>query len=115
MAGTSGMPGNFQQQDSAAAQQKANEQELMKQSILSQVLDQDALARLSNLAAVKPDKARGVEAMIIQMARTGQIGGKLDDEGFKKILNQVSAASQKVTTVKFDRRRCALDSDDDDY
>lgn len=34
-----------------------------------QILDQQALARLSNLAAVKPEKARSVEGMIIQMAR----------------------------------------------
>lgn len=34
-----------------------------------QVLDQQALARLSNLEAVKPEKARQVQGMIIQMAR----------------------------------------------
>ncbi|CAD5210659.1 unnamed protein product [Bursaphelenchus xylophilus] len=115
MAENSGLPPNFQQQDPAAAKQKAAEQELMKNSILKQVLDQNAFARLSNLAAVKPDKAKGVESMIIQMARTGQISGKLDDEGFRSILDKVAAATQKVTKVNFDRRRCALDSDDEDY
>jgi DNA-binding TFAR19-related protein (PDSD5 family) len=33
------------------------------------VLDQNALARLSNIAAAKPEKARMLENTIIQMAR----------------------------------------------
>ncbi|TWW68127.1 Diphosphomevalonate decarboxylase [Takifugu flavidus] len=55
---------------------KQREQE-MRNSILAQVLDQSARARLNNLALVKPEKAKAVENYLIQMARLGQLGGKL--------------------------------------
>jgi programmed cell death protein 5 len=48
---------------------------------------------------VKPEKAAAVEALIVRMARSGQLGGKLTDDGLKKLLDQV-AGQQKTTTVK---------------
>ncbi|XP_053522557.1 programmed cell death protein 5 isoform X3 [Artibeus jamaicensis] len=60
-----------------AAQQEAKHREAeMRNSILAQVLDQSARARLSNLALVKPEKTKGVENYLIQMARYGQLSGK---------------------------------------
>ncbi len=35
---------------------------------------------MSSIAVVKPDKAQMVEAMLIRMAQTGQIQGKVDQE-----------------------------------
>ncbi|NXH95656.1 PDCD5 protein, partial [Pachycephala philippinensis] len=49
----------------------------IRNTILAQVLDQAARARLSNLALVKPDKAKAVENYLIQMARFGQLAGKV--------------------------------------
>lgn len=73
------------------------------------------MARLSTLRAAKPERAQQVEAMLINMARTGRLGGKLNDEQFRGLLNQVTDAQpKKTTTVKFDRRRAALDSDEDE-
>ena len=43
----------------------------MRNDILAQVLDQSALARLSNLALVKPVRVKAVENYLIQMARYG--------------------------------------------
>ncbi|XP_014317474.1 programmed cell death protein 5 isoform X3 [Myotis lucifugus] len=61
-----------------AAQQEAKHREAeMRNSILAQVLDQSARARLSNLALVKPEKTKGVENYLIQMARYGQLNGKV--------------------------------------
>jgi len=88
-------------------------QEDMKNNILVQVLDQQARARLNMIALTKPEKARMVESMLIQMAQMGQIQGKLGEEQLKSLLEQVSEKTQKTTTVKFDRRRAALDSDED--
>ncbi|VDD90067.1 unnamed protein product [Enterobius vermicularis] len=82
------------------ARQAAEQQEMAKNSILSQVLDQSAMARLSNLAAAKPEKAKMVENTIIQMARLGQIAGKLTDEGLKQILDRMAGQTQRTTTVK---------------
>uniref|UniRef100_A0A1A8FN24 Programmed cell death protein 5 n=1 Tax=Nothobranchius korthausae TaxID=1143690 RepID=A0A1A8FN24_9TELE len=85
----------------------------MRNSILAQVLDQSARARLSNLALVKPDKAKAVENYLIQMARFGQLGGKISESGLIEILEKVSQQTEKKTTVKFNRRR-VMDSDDEE-
>ena len=60
----------------------------------------------------KPEKGAQVENAIIQMAQSGQLGGKLSDEELVGLLERFSGASQK-SSVKFDRRRNALDSDED--
>merc|ERR1712002_572388 len=97
-------------------QQKAKERQEqvmdMKNSILSQVLSQEARARLNTLMLAKPEKGAQVEAAIIQMAQTGQLGGKLSEEELIGLLERF-AGSTKKSTVKFDRRRNALDSDED--
>ncbi|TMW40087.1 hypothetical protein DOY81_014833 [Sarcophaga bullata] len=104
----------------AAEKQKAQEeqmrqQEEMKHSILSQVLDQQARARLNTLKISKPEKAAMFENMVIRMAQTGQLRGKLDDAQFVNILESVNAQMpERKSTVKYDRRRAAIDSDDDD-
>lgn len=53
--------------------------------------------------------------MIIQMAQQGRLGGKLDDAQLVQLLESISQQMPRSgSTVKFDRRRAALDSDDDD-
>ncbi|KAM9860461.1 programmed cell death protein 5 [Aulostomus maculatus] len=103
-----GDPSNNQQGEEA----KKRETE-MRNSMLAQVLDQSARARLSNLALVKPEKANAVENYLIQMARFGTLGGKISESGLIEILEKVSQQTEKKTTVTFNRRR-VLDSDDED-
>ncbi|GMR54056.1 hypothetical protein PMAYCL1PPCAC_24251 [Pristionchus mayeri] len=112
MEGMGSAPGNGGAQQEQA-RQATEKQETAKNSMLSQILEQDAMVRLNNLAAAKPEKAKMAEAAIINMARRGQIAGKLSDEGLKQILNRVSDQTQAKTTVHFDRRRNAIDSDSD--
>uniref|UniRef100_A0A182J372 Uncharacterized protein n=1 Tax=Anopheles atroparvus TaxID=41427 RepID=A0A182J372_ANOAO len=101
--------------DQQKVQEQRQAQEDMKNSMLSQLLDQDARARLNTLKLSKPDKAQMVEGMIIRMAQMGQIGGKLDDASLVKLLESLNQQMPRSnSTVKFDRRRAALDSDDDD-
>ena len=59
------------------AQQAAKQQE-MTNNMLGQILDQSARARLNNVAMVNPTKAQKVEAMLIQMARQGQVSLKFN-------------------------------------
>ncbi len=67
----------------------------MKNMMLTQILEQNARARceskrrelcslinnnnyaVNSIALVKPERARQVEGMLIQMAQSGQIGGKV--------------------------------------
>lgn len=70
---------------------------------------------MNTLKISKPEKAQMVEQMIIRMAQQGQIGGKLDDAQLKSLLESVNQQMPNSTSqVKFDRRRAAIDSDDDD-
>ncbi|XP_034947125.1 programmed cell death protein 5 [Chelonus insularis] len=98
-----------------AAEERRQQMEDMKHSILTQVLDQSARARLNTLSLGKPEKARMVEEMLVSMAQRGQLPGKLGEKELINILESVNQQTQKTTTVKFDRRRAALDSDDDDF
>ena len=70
------------------------------------------LISVNTLMLAKPAKGRQVEGAIIQMAQTGQIGGKLSEEELIGLLERFSGSTRQ-TTVKFDRRRAALDSDSD--
>lgn len=56
-----------------------------------------------------------VEGMICRMAQMGQLAGKLDDAQLIQLLESVNQQMPRSTSsVKFDRRRAAIDSDDDD-
>ncbi|KAB0796797.1 hypothetical protein PPYR_10858 [Photinus pyralis] len=107
--------GNLQEQKKAQEDQ-ARAQEEAKHSILSQILDQSARARLNTLMLGKPEKGKMVEGMLIRMAQMGQIGKKIGESDLITLLeNMNSQMSQKQPSVKFDRRRAALDSDDEDF
>jgi programmed cell death protein 5 len=55
---------------------------------------------VNTLMIGKPEKGRLVENMLIQMAHTGQIMGKLDESELINILEKVSEQMQQRTTVK---------------
>lgn len=97
-----------------AKEEQAKAQEESKNSILSQILDQNARARLNTLMLGKPEKGQLVQNMLLRMAQTGQIMTKIGEKELIGLLENVSAQTQSKTSVKFDRRRAALDSDDDD-
>lgn len=104
------------QQQAGGADGQKNEERRQKQadmvnSILSQILDQNARARLNSIALVKPEKAKRVEAMLIQMAQGGQISEKMNETRLVDLLEKISG-SQTKTKVKFERRR-VMDSDSD--
>lgn len=72
---------------------------------------------MNTLKISKPEKAQMVEQMVVRMAQMGQLGGKMDDTQLVSLLESLNKQMPKSTsTVKFDRRRAAMDSDsDDDY
>ncbi|CAK9801549.1 Programmed cell death protein 5 [Anthophora quadrimaculata] len=105
-------PGNADNKQ--AMEEKRQQIEEMRNSILTQVLDQSARARLNTLSLGKPEKGKMVEDMILNMAQCGQLPGKLGEKELISLLESVNQRTQRKTVVKFDRRRAALDSDDDD-
>ncbi|XP_023215555.1 programmed cell death protein 5-like [Centruroides sculpturatus] len=104
--------GNQGSRQNEEEERKIKEEEF-RNHVLTQVLTQEARARLSTIGIAKPEKAKMIENMLIQMARLGQIQGKLQESDLIPLLERVSEQTKKKTIVKFDRRRAALDSDED--
>ena len=50
----------------------------MQNVLLSQILTQDARARLNSIALVKPEKAKVIESNLMRMAQTGQVDSQSD-------------------------------------
>lgn len=84
-------------------------------SLLTHVLIDYKLISVNTLMLGKPEKGRMVENMIVRMAQSGQVCTRIGEKDLIGLLENVNAQMEKSKpTVKFDRRRAALDSDEDD-
>ena len=63
----------LQAEQGKQGEEKARMEE-MQNMFLSQILTQDARARLNSIALVKPDRAKMIESNIMRMAQSGQVG-----------------------------------------
>ncbi|VDQ00801.1 unnamed protein product [Trichobilharzia regenti] len=72
----------------------------IRSSILAQVLDQDARARLNTIAITKPEKAKMVENMLINMAQSGRLGPKVT-AGLVSLLKFVSFTKASDVQPRF--------------
>lgn len=112
---------NDKPQDSAEEDIKKAESEEIRRTAVSQIINSDARERLSRIALVRPQRARQVEDMLLRMAQTGQLRGRVTEEQLISVLDQleqVETASnnsangpQKITYVRKD----AFDDDDWDF
>ncbi|KAH9424068.1 programmed cell death 5 [Dermatophagoides pteronyssinus] len=114
----SGMGGqgnmNMQEQQ-RAAQERQEREEDVRNTILTQILSQEARARLSTIALAKPERAKMLENILITNAQRGAIREKLSEEQLINFLEQVNEqTSKKKTVVKYDRRKTAIDDLDDE-
>jgi DNA-binding TFAR19-related protein (PDSD5 family) len=71
---------------------------------------------VARIAMVKPEKAKGVEDMVLAAARRGALGGKVTEAQLIDLLEQVSGAAGGApkTKVTIQRRR-AFDDEDEDF
>lgn len=73
------------------------------------------MAAVNTLKLSKPDFGALVENQLVNLAQSRQLGGRITDDQLVQMLQSFSTQMTRSTsTVKFDRRRAALDSDDDD-
>ncbi|XP_077229263.1 double-stranded DNA-binding family protein isoform X4 [Tasmannia lanceolata] len=98
-----------QQKAQETAQREADEQ---RQMMLSQILSTEARERIARIALVKPEKARGVEDVILRAAQMGQIAEKVSEARLISLLEQINNQTSKQTKVTIQRRRSVLDDDD---
>lgn len=74
-----------------------------RHTILATILSNEARERLARIAIVRPDRARGVEDLLISMAQRGQLGGqKVSEPQLIGLLDQISqreggSDKQKIT------------------
>ncbi|KAK9479752.1 PDCD5-related protein [Lipomyces japonicus] len=100
----------------ADASRQASEDDA-RAAMIAQILTPTARERLSRIRIVKQQKAKGVEDLLIQMARTGQIQNRVDEDELISLLDQISKQETKQNETKIvyqTRRYNAYDSDDDD-
>lgn len=55
-------------------------------------------ATVSRIAIVKPEKARAIEDMVIQMAQRGQLAAKIDEEKLIDLLARAGETEEKQRT-----------------
>ncbi|KAJ3361474.1 hypothetical protein GGF31_002224 [Allomyces arbusculus] len=117
--GAGGLPSGFSMPPGGAGRSNGEDEEKkaaaeeMRKTMLMSVLDNDARERLARIAIVKPQNARAVEDMILRMAQTGQLRGKVDEDQLIDLLGNISESKQS-TKIVYNRRK-ALDSDDDGW
>jgi programmed cell death protein 5 len=77
------------QQEQAQKEELAQAQTQIKQ-ILTQILEPEARARLTNIKMAKPDYGAQIEVLLIQLAQSGQIKGKISDAQLKALLAKIT-------------------------
>ncbi|KAJ3290622.1 hypothetical protein HDU79_003099 [Rhizoclosmatium sp. JEL0117] len=94
---------------------KLAQMEEMRRSMLIQLLDNGARERLARISIVKQEKARAVEDLLIRMAQSGQLRGKVNENMLIDFLEQLNEqqAAKVESKIKITRRPVA-DSDDDE-
>lgn len=71
---------------------------------------------MNTIKLSRPEKGAMVENMICRMAQMGQVQNKITEQELIQLLESLNSQLPKSSsTVKFDRRRAALDSDDEDF
>ncbi|KAI0059107.1 DNA-binding TFAR19-related protein [Artomyces pyxidatus] len=94
---------------------KRQNEEQMRLDLLATVLDSAARERLSRISLVSPSRSRQIESILLRMAQTGQLRGKVSESQLIDLLEQAEDADSKTSAKKgaivFQRKE--LDDDDD--
>lgn len=87
-----------QQQVQQQFQKKQIDAQIKK--LIHHILSPEARERLGNIRAAKPNFARRVEVLLIQLYQGGRIPEPLSDEQFKKLLKKLKQGRKKDITIK---------------
>jgi len=87
------------------AQEEAIKQEMELEAqinaIMRKILTPEARERLGRVKLVKPELARQVELILVQLYQAGQIREPIDDAKLKKILAQIDARTRRDFRIKW--------------
>lgn len=106
-----------QNQNSSAEEESKRKvaEDEMRRDMMATILDSAARERLSRIALVSPERSQQVESIIMRMAQSGQLRGRVSEQQLIDLLDQMEDARSKTTaktTIVYQRRR---DFDDDDF
>ncbi|MBD3387631.1 MAG: DNA-binding protein [Candidatus Altiarchaeales archaeon] len=90
-----------QQRGQQQAENQLREEEIERQIsiIMRQIMSSEARERLSNIKLARPDFARQVEILLIQLYQSGRLRS-LNDEQLKALLTKLSSTKRK-TNITF--------------
>ncbi|WP_297068431.1 DNA-binding protein [Thermococcus sp.] len=99
----------LEMQKRLAEQQKAQEEAMRQEmeleaqldAIMRRILTPEARERLGRVKLVKPELARQVELVLVQLYQAGQIREPIDDPKLKRILAQVDAKTRRDYRIKW--------------
>ncbi|CAG8744017.1 38091_t:CDS:2 [Gigaspora margarita] len=91
--------------------EKKRQQEETRQTLLTQILDNEARERLARISIVKAEKARTVEDLLIRMAQSGQLRGKVSESQLIDLLQQINQQQKPEKKIVYNRRKFEEDSD----
>ncbi|KAF9653851.1 DNA-binding TFAR19-like protein [Thelephora ganbajun] len=97
--------------DEELKRRTANEEQ-MRRDLLATVLDAGARERLARISLVSPERSKQIETILLRMAQTGQLRGKVTETQLIDLLEQAEEAHNKNAkgSIVFQRRK---DLDDD--
>ncbi|GMM52859.1 Sdd2 protein [Starmerella bacillaris] len=81
-----------------------DKQDEMKAAALSQILQQDARERLNRIRIVNSERAEKVEQLLMRLAQSGQLQGRISDPDLVHLLNKMSQQEQQSSKLVFSRR-----------
>ncbi|KAI0928007.1 hypothetical protein AcW1_005390 [Taiwanofungus camphoratus] len=104
--------------DGGEDESKRAAEEQMRRDLLATVLDSAARERLARIALVSPQRSQQIETILLRMAQTGQLRGRVSEDQLIELLEQADEAQSKSApkkgTIVFQRRKGGLDDDDFD-
>jgi len=90
-----------QQKEQEEAARQEMELEAQLNAIMRHILTPEARERLGRVKLVRPELARQVELVLVQLYQAGQIREPIDDPKLKQILAQVDARTRKEYRIKW--------------
>lgn len=87
-------------QEERAAEEQAMQIEAQKRKILMGILTPEARNRLANIKLARPEFAAQIEALLIQIAQSGQLSQKIDDKQLKEILLKIQKKKRDIKIKK---------------
>ncbi len=75
--------------------------EARREALLRSILTEAARTRLANVKLVKPELARAVEDLVIQLVQAGRLAPPVGEDTVKELLIQLDSQTRRETRVRF--------------